>query len=132
MGELVQDFREVAAGFLLNQQCGHKELHIDNGNTFCQVQQRVLEGQAEVLFVKSCAEFPCNGFWKFMGDHLEPGGKRMAGPDRTAQEINRLGKVSLKVLQAPGSLDRHKGERAESGAQCAQGRNHGVMEKMLK
>ncbi len=57
VGQLVQNFRQVAAGALLQQHGGDKEVHVERGHPLGQFLQRDFDGQAQVVFFEGAAEF---------------------------------------------------------------------------
>ena len=56
--KVLEQFREISARVLLNQQCCNEEPDIDQWNALCQILQRVPQRQSEILFLECCPEFP--------------------------------------------------------------------------
>ena len=75
-----------------------------------QVVQRFLQRQAEVLLVERLPELRPDRLVELVGHHLHAGAERMAGADRAGQQIERLGKVLLELVDArrPLVLEDHR------------------------
>src|SRR6185295_4712786 len=71
VGELVQNFCQVAAGALLQQHGRYKEVHVQRGNTLGQALQGHFDGQTEVGLFKGTAEFSGNRLRKLAIDHFQ-------------------------------------------------------------
>ena len=84
-----------------------------------QVVERVLQRQAEVLLVERLPELGPDRLRHLVGDHLQPGRKRVAGLERARDQVERLGELLLERAQAARALhlqDRNGIARANRAA----------------
>src|SRR5579871_5776026 len=105
IGEIVENFGQVAARLALQHDCGDKEFHIDKGNALRQIHESIAHGHAELLLFKELAKFSGHWFGHFAGNHLQGGGEGVSGPNRAGERVDGLGKEFLKFLKAPVAPD---------------------------
>ncbi len=105
--KIVQNLRQVAAGFLLDQQRGHEKANVNQRDALAEVQQRVAQRKAEILFFERIAKFASQWLGHFRGNHLQASGERMAGANGAAEQINGFGKGLFKGPQTPGTNETH-------------------------
>src|SRR6266404_8644442 len=102
VGEVVENFGKVAAGFALQHHRRHEEFDVDQRDAVGQVDQGVAYREPEFLLFVELAEFSGNGFGDLVGNHFEGGGKCVSGANGAGESIDGLGKLLLKFLEAPG------------------------------
>src|SRR6266566_9195882 len=100
VGEVIKNFRQIAASFALQHYRSDKELHVYQRNTFSEVQQCIAHRQAEFLLFKKLTEFGRDWLANFVGDQLQRTSERVASTYCARQGIDRFGKQFLKFLEA--------------------------------
>src|SRR5215469_6086809 len=107
----VQDFGQITASLLLDEQGRDEEAYVNQGHALGKVEKRIAERQAEILLFEGGAEFSCQRLGTFLGDHFQAGGEGMSGTYGTAQKVEGLGKSFLELVQPPAALYDHHQER---------------------
>ena len=110
--EVLENLREVAAGFPLDEHRGRKEANVERRHANGQVVERVLERQTEVLLVEGLAKLRADRVRHLVGDHLQPGREGMAGLQGAGDQVEplrellfegRSRRVRLKLRNTNGS-----------------------------
>ncbi len=92
VGQLVQNFGQVAAGALLQQHRGNEEVHVERGHALGQLLQRHLQRQAQVVFLEGAPEFARQRLLKLAVNHFERHRKGVPGAHRARDELQAVGK----------------------------------------
>src|SRR6188472_3605237 len=98
--EVVENLRQVAARFSLNQHSSDEEPHIQMRHSLGQLVQRVLQWKTEVLLLEALLELDANGCRQFVRAHAHRRLKRMTSANRSRQQVERLRKLLLESLHA--------------------------------
>src|SRR6266446_10189625 len=109
VGEVVENFGKVAAGFALQHHRRHEELDVDQRDAVGEGEKCVAYREPEFLFFVELAEFSGDGFGDLIGNHFEGGGKGVSGANGAGESIDGLGKLLLKFLEATGAHMRGRG-----------------------
>jgi len=100
VGEVIENFGEVAAGFALQHDGGDEEFYVDERDTLGEVHEGIANGHAELLLFKEFAELGGERVGDFVGNHFEGGSEGMTGADGAGESVDGLGKKLLKFLKA--------------------------------
>ena len=112
--QLVQNLGQVAAGALLQQHRGYKEVHVERRDALGQALQRDLDGKSQVVLLEGAAEFARHRLGELAINHFKRHGKRMAGAHGARNELQRFREYGFEFLQAAPALmpDVQRTERA--------------------
>ncbi len=69
--KIIQNFRQVAAGFALQHDRGNKKLHVHQRHALGEIEQSVAHRHAELLFFKQLAKFRGDRFADFVGRSVQ-------------------------------------------------------------
>ncbi len=89
--DLVEDLGEVAAGRPLNDHRDHEESDVHRRNPVRHVAQRDLDRDAEILLLEDAVELVGDRPLHFLGDQVQTRGQAVTGPQRPADQLDRLG-----------------------------------------
>src|SRR4029077_11483063 len=95
----------------LDEQSGDEEADVNQWDALGHVEYCVAKGKAEVLLLEGGAEFACDRFGRFLGNHFEAGGEGVACAHSAAPKIQCFGKMLLKFAQALLAEPGHVRER---------------------
>src|SRR5580698_5719939 len=99
VGQIVEDFSQVAAGFALQHDGGDEELHVHQGDALGEIHKGVAHRHAEFLLFVEFAEFAGQGFGGLVGNHFQSGGEGVAGTDGAGQSVDRLGEKFFDLFE---------------------------------
>src|SRR5271165_190553 len=100
VGQVVENFGEVAAGFALEHDGGDEEFDIDQGHALGEVHKSVAHGHAELLLLIQFAEFAGERLRGFVGNHFQRGGESVTSADRAGQSVDGIGEKFFEFLEA--------------------------------
>src|SRR5439155_6483552 len=94
-----QDFAQVAARLLLQQNRRCKEPAIEKRHANVEIVQSDIQRRPEILLVEQSPELLAQWIRNSLADHVQRDGKCMAGAHGARQEIERLRKLLLQSVQ---------------------------------
>ncbi len=100
VGQLVQDFRQVAARALLQQDRRHEEMHVQRRYALRKFLQRHFDRQPQVVFLKGPPELARHRLLKFAVNHFERYRECVTSAHGARYELQRVRENFLEVLQA--------------------------------
>src|ERR1700683_46151 len=100
IGQVIEDFGKVSAGFALQHDGGHKEFDVDQGDALGEIHESIAHRHAELLLFIEFAEFTGKRFGDLVGNHLQSGGEGVPGPDGAGQGVDGFGEEFLKLFKA--------------------------------
>src|SRR5271165_6881443 len=100
VGQVVQDFGKIAAGFALQHDGSDEEFYIDERDALGEIHEGVADGHAELLLFIEFAEFAGERFGDFVGNHFQSGSEGVSGADGAGQSVDGFGEEFLEFFEA--------------------------------
>ena len=100
VGQVVENFGEVAAGFALQHDGGDEEFYVDQGDALGEIHEGIADGHAEFLFFEEFAEFGGQRLGDLVGNHFESGGEGVTGADGAGESVDGLGEKFFEFFEA--------------------------------
>src|ERR1700722_15978236 len=100
VGQVVENFSQVAAGFALQHDGGDKEFYVDQGDALGEIHEGVADRHAEFLFFKELAEFSGQRLSDFIENHFDSGGEGVTGANGARQSVDGFGEEFFKSFEA--------------------------------
>src|SRR5205823_5330812 len=116
-GEVVQQVRQVASGFLLNEKGENQNLDFQKSAALGQAAQSGLRRQAQILLFITTKEFTGDGIVKFICDRLEGLGHGLSGSDHASHQIEGVRELPQKLFRAGFAFEVRSEER-RVGKEC--------------
>src|SRR5713101_8868806 len=102
--QLIEQLGKITACPLLQQHGGDEKVHFQQWHALGKILQRVLERQAQVLFVECAPELTRQRVGELAMNHFERNREGVAGAHRTRHELQTVWKLLFKFLQPRLSL----------------------------